>query len=198
MSVEDANRAPREVSRPTKRERTRSLLLDVALDLFVTHGFESTTMAAIADKAGVVRQTVLNHYPRKEAFVVAWGQRRRDQLDVFTADTGESPIAALDRIYDELATINEAERELTAALHPIYELVVGERPVPAAVSTTLRRAHAAGLLDAHTSPEMAAEVLTAIYFDTLSRWLRHPHVRLAPELHARIHLATHGILHHDT
>ena len=70
----------------TKRERTRAAILDVALELFATRGYEQTSMADIADAAGVVRQTVLNHFPRKDDLVAAWGERRRATLDAI--DTG--------------------------------------------------------------------------------------------------------------
>ncbi len=50
---------------PSKRERTRARLQQVALDLFEREGFEATTVAEIAEAAGVTPMTFFRHFPNK-------------------------------------------------------------------------------------------------------------------------------------
>ena len=49
--------------RETNAERTRQLIVDVAVDLFIEHGYD-TTMEQIAEQAGVGSST-LYRFPRR-------------------------------------------------------------------------------------------------------------------------------------
>lgn len=51
----------------SKADRTRDRLQRIALDLFLTHGFEQTTVAQIADAAGVSQMTFFRHFATKDA-----------------------------------------------------------------------------------------------------------------------------------
>lgn len=53
--------------RETKKEQTRSALSDAALDLVTRHGYEATTVDAIAGAAGVSVRTFHNYFPGKAA-----------------------------------------------------------------------------------------------------------------------------------
>ncbi|ADD43325.1 TetR/AcrR family transcriptional regulator [Stackebrandtia nassauensis] len=53
-----------------KRERTRLRLQECAMDAFERDGFEATTVARIAEAAGVTPMTFFRHFPTKEAAVV--------------------------------------------------------------------------------------------------------------------------------
>jgi len=55
-----------------KRQRTRDRIVDVAITLFRERGFDATTMEQVAAAAEVVRGTLYNHFPVKEAIVVHW------------------------------------------------------------------------------------------------------------------------------
>src|SRR5262245_60444053 len=104
--------------REANRERMRARLLDAALELFAGRGYEATTITDIAEQADVARQTVLNHYPHKRDFVLAWGASRRDRLaEQAGAHPQESARARLHRFFAAFARMNEDERELTRALH---------------------------------------------------------------------------------
>ncbi|MEV5649705.1 TetR/AcrR family transcriptional regulator [Nocardia sp. NPDC052254] len=59
-----ANTAPG--LRETKKQQTRQEISDTATRLFIERGFESTTIAEIADAARVAKKTVTNYFPRKE------------------------------------------------------------------------------------------------------------------------------------
>lgn len=162
--------------RAAKRDQMRLRLLAAALDLFAGQGYEATTIDQIANHADVARQTVLNHYPHKRDFLSAWGQRRRDQLlDMADSAGPDEPASGqLHRYYAALARMNEEERQLTRMLHlslPHDDVLTHQRPVPEAVLSAIRRGQYRDEFNPSLDPSIVAEVLTAVYFDTLSRWL---------------------------
>lgn len=56
--------------RARKRERTRTAIQEAALRLFLDKGFEETTVAQIAEAAGVSHMTVFRYFPAKEDLVL--------------------------------------------------------------------------------------------------------------------------------
>jgi AcrR family transcriptional regulator len=55
----------------TKAERTRDALMRAALELFDERGYDSTTAAAIAERAGVTEMTFFRHFPSKDSVLIA-------------------------------------------------------------------------------------------------------------------------------
>ena len=162
--------------RAAQRERMRARLLDAALRLFAEQGYEATTIDQIAREADVARQTVLNHYPHKRDFPIAWGAQRRERLRRLgeRADPDEPARDRLHRYFAELAAMNEPERELTRVLRAGLrhdDVAAEHRPVPEAVVAAVRSGRDSGEFADTPAPEVVAEVITAVYSDTLSRWL---------------------------
>ncbi|MGW2339418.1 TetR/AcrR family transcriptional regulator [Streptomyces sp. NPDC001661] len=89
--------------RETKKQETRQLISDHATRLFLSQGFERTTIAEIAGAARVAKKTVTNYFPRKEDLAL-------DHQDAFVGSlartvaarqAGESALAALRRAFAE-------------------------------------------------------------------------------------------------
>jgi AcrR family transcriptional regulator len=59
----------------SKSEQTHLKILDAALELFRTEGFESATMRDIAHKAGVATGAAYYYYPSKDAIVMHFYER---------------------------------------------------------------------------------------------------------------------------
>lgn len=78
----------------TKAERTRAALLRAALELFDERGYDATTAAAIAERAGVTEMTFFRYFPSKDSVLIA------DPYDPLIAEAiirqpeGASPVAA--------------------------------------------------------------------------------------------------------
>jgi AcrR family transcriptional regulator len=57
--------------RVRKRQQTRQRIADAGLRLFLKHGFEATTLDAIAEAAGIARRTFFHYFDSKEALLYA-------------------------------------------------------------------------------------------------------------------------------
>ena len=69
------------MARATRKAKvTGTKILDTALDLFQTRGFDNTTMRDIAAKAAVANGAAYYYYPSKDAIVMACYQRTFDEL----------------------------------------------------------------------------------------------------------------------
>jgi AcrR family transcriptional regulator len=63
------------VEKGAKGERTRSLILETALEMFGERGYEETTMRAIAEEAGVALGNTYYHFRSKEHLIQAYYER---------------------------------------------------------------------------------------------------------------------------
>jgi AcrR family transcriptional regulator len=57
--------------KPTKRERTRALLIATALELLDERDWDDVTVEEIAEEAGMVKTTVFNHFGTKADLLLA-------------------------------------------------------------------------------------------------------------------------------
>lgn len=90
--------------------RTRTRILDAALDLFEAGGYDATTTAQVAEAAGVTQMTFFRHFPTKASVLVS------DPFDPLIAESvGAQPcdLPALERtrrgMLAALATIDMVE-----------------------------------------------------------------------------------------
>ncbi|SRR6266478_2115394 len=84
----------RRISKRERAEQTRARIVGAAYRLFTQHGYEATTMQAVADEAGVAVQTVYFTFHTKAALVMAievrvvggedqeWREQRQRELVV--------------------------------------------------------------------------------------------------------------------
>jgi AcrR family transcriptional regulator len=110
---------------PGARER----LVVAAVDLFTEQGYDATTVAQIAERAGVTKSTFFRHFPDKRDVLVA-GQETLSRLlaeGIADAPTGASPLeavaAGLERAADAMGPLNrELGPRLKAAIAASTEL----------------------------------------------------------------------------
>lgn len=81
------------VSKPKARRMPRAKreqqLLNVALQLFIEHGYQGTSMEDIASAAGVTRPIVYNHFGSKDGIYLACLRRARESLDQHIVDAAK-------------------------------------------------------------------------------------------------------------
>ena len=82
--------APKPKATP-KAQATGGKILDVALGLFRTKGFDDTTMRDIAAKAGVATGAAYYYYPSKDAIVMAFYQRTFDEMQAKIGKVLDAP-----------------------------------------------------------------------------------------------------------
>jgi AcrR family transcriptional regulator len=103
--------------RERKKQRTREAIADAAITMFLEHGFDQVSCAAVAARAEVSKPTLFKHFPTKEDLVVHRIADHEDELarTVRERQAGESPLAALRRQYlaglaarDAITGLNDA------------------------------------------------------------------------------------------
>lgn len=101
--------------RPTLEQATAldHAIREGALSMFLEHGYEGTSMNAIAAAAGTTKPTLYTRFPSKEAVflsVLGWAVQRKDW------PVPEPPMPDFDNLEEALTTI--AQTALNRALNP--------------------------------------------------------------------------------
>jgi AcrR family transcriptional regulator len=118
-----------------KERSTPDAVLDAAIDLFIESGFETTSMDAIALKAGVAKGTLYYHFKSKEGIVEAIVERfvvgAEKAFTVIVEDRNRDPS-------EKLRAIIEKETELDSVsfskLHKMKYIDIHLRTMRARVS----------------------------------------------------------------
>ena len=87
--------------RERRKQETRQAISDIATQMFADRGFDTVTIAEVAEAAGVAKMTVTNYFPRKEDLVFDRAEAViRHLANVIAARApGESMLAAIRRDY---------------------------------------------------------------------------------------------------
>jgi AcrR family transcriptional regulator len=90
--------------RERKKRETRETIARTAMDLFGVRGYDSVTVADVAQAAGVSEKTVFNYFPAKEDLVLGRGEARRQALihAIRTRPPGASLVEPFRRQTEEL------------------------------------------------------------------------------------------------
>lgn len=145
---------------PGARER----LVVAAVDLFTDQGYDATTVAQIAERAGVTKSTFFRHFSDKRELLVA-GQDTLSRLlaeGISEADAGIDPLGAV------AAGLERA----SAAMGPVNRDLGPRLAAAVAASTELQER------DALKHVGMAAAMTTAL----VARGVPEPTAHLAGEL----------------
>jgi AcrR family transcriptional regulator len=95
-----------------RRER-RVQLLDSALEVFVAQGYHAAAMDDIAERAGVSKPVLYQHFPGK--------------LDLYLALLDAACDQVLDNCREALASTHDNKTRVAAAMAAFYSYVAGER-----------------------------------------------------------------------
>lgn len=156
---------------------TRDLLYEAAAALFVERGYEDTTMADIAERAGTSRRTAFNHFPSKGDIPMLWTRRMADRAVEVITDSADDEAPERVRAYFRLISrLVAAEPELsrqmmlgwTAAIGPIRY----ESQLLADLTPLLRDGQKRGEVDPGVDVAEAARTLSDVYMGVIFRWVR--------------------------
>jgi len=167
----------------SRGEESKAAILTAARKLFATRGYRGTSLAAIAEAAGLSQPGLLHHYRSKNALLLAV-LASRDSADSSISSPG--PDAPRIGIIDGLATLvahNESDRqvvalfsmllgEAVAADHPAHEYFVRRYDeVRACLTQNLRDAQEQHALAPGIDTEALANVLIAVLDGLQFQWL---------------------------
>jgi AcrR family transcriptional regulator len=157
---------PRARGRP-RRAETRAEIVHATIALLAERGFRATTMDAIADRAGVGKNTIYRRWCSKEELIA-------DAVDELTAiplqpSEADTYAALLDRVRDVVGVfadpvvgrilpdlLGELQRNRTFAVAFSDRIV---RPRRAAVNALIQRARAEGALRDTADADVVADLL---------------------------------------
>ena len=94
------------------RKERRAQLLESALEVFVAHGFHSAAMDDIAERAGVSKPVLYQHFPGK--------------LDLYLALLDRSCDAIIDNCRRALDSTQDNKLRVTAAMQAFYDYMAGD------------------------------------------------------------------------
>ena len=179
---------------------SRGRLHQAAFALYAERGFENTTVAAIAERAGLTERTFFRHFADKREVLFASSGALQEALVSAVADAPDAlaPIdaaaAGLEAAAAQLPDREQArQRQAIIAANP--ELQERELIKFASLSAALADAlRARGVADPAAS--LTAEVAMAVFRIAFERWIDDANERDLPELIreslAQLHAVTAG------
>ena len=94
------------------RHERRRQLLDAALEVFVHHGYHAAAMDEIAERAGVSKPVLYQHFPGK--------------LELYLALLDQSVDNLLETVRDALGSTTDNKQRVAATFGAYFEFVVGK------------------------------------------------------------------------
>lgn len=193
-----ASRSPGKIGETTVSQQdaaaaaptTRETLYNAAADLFVERGYEDTTMADIADRAGTARRTAFNHFPNKGDIPMLWARRMADRaVEVFAAHTGERTPERIYAYFQHISQLVELNPELSRQMLLGWVAAGGpiryESQFLADLTPVLESGQLHGEIDASVDIATAARALSDMYTGVVFRWVREqgspPHLQAAAD-----------------
>ncbi len=180
MSVpDDAVRPPGVGRRERKKHETRERIFESAVALFAAHGYDSTTMEAIGERADVSRATVFNYFARKEDIVFEWFGRLRAEFASTLAEDDQHAVGSTTRIrraFRLLADLYEDDPAVGRAMVRAWQraggpLLADQSTAPKLVADTVRAGQRAGDIPRGLDPDRVALILFDSYLGVLYRWV---------------------------
>jgi AcrR family transcriptional regulator len=140
--------------RAAAAEATRERILAAAAEAFLESWYDDVTIAAVAKRAGVSGQTVINHFGSKEQLAAAAHRRIGEQIEGLRYTPAPGDVRALVE-----ATVDDYERTGDA----VIRMLALEEKVPALqpLLELGRQSHRRWVESMFRAPELLAELMVA-------------------------------------
>ena len=168
-------------------------LREAAMALYAERGYDGTTVAEIADRAGVTARTFFRHFADKREVLFAGSEMLEQHMVAALAAAPEdaSPMEAITsavlasaEFFDDIR--RDYSRRRAAVITSTPELLERELIKMASLTTALNQ----GLLERGVAPEvaaLAAETGVAVFRVSFERWISAPDdVPIADLIHASL------------
>jgi AcrR family transcriptional regulator len=165
--------------RERKKLETRERIFESGVALFAAHGYDSTTMEQIGERADVSRATVFNYFARKEDIVFEWFGRLRVEFATALAEDDQHTVdttSRLRRAFGVLADLYEDDPATGRAMVRAWQraggpLLADESDAPQFLADSVRAGQRAGDIPRGVDPDRAALILFDAYLGVLYRWV---------------------------
>ena len=171
----------------------RGRLEQAALELYGEHGFEQTTVAEIAKRAGLTERTFFRHFADKREVLFAGSSSLRDILvnAVSEAPTSTTPIDAIIGALEAAGTLMQERRDHSqqrqAVINANPELQERELVKLATLASAIAEALTQRGVPALTA-SVTAEAGIAVFKVAFEAWISGPGEKSLPE-HIRMSFA---------
>jgi AcrR family transcriptional regulator len=157
-------------------------LRQAAMDLYVERGYEQTTVADIAQRAGLTARTFFRYFADKREVLFDGSAALQDQLvdAVEQAPQSATPMQAIAAALDAAAAVLGGRHDLSRQRHAVIAANAELRERELIKMATLSAALADGLRTRGvTDPEasLAAEAGIAVFRVAFDRWISEPEDR---------------------
>jgi AcrR family transcriptional regulator len=172
---------------PRNGEDARRRLLQAALELFAENGFDHTTAAQIAARAGVTERTFFRHFPDKREILFGGEAVFGTALSnaITQAPPELSPIDTLRRAFASVTDMIEQNRRFSEPRRHIIAATPALREREVAKHAALTRAMAEALQKRGVEARragLAAHAGVAVMSYAIDAWFADPSVRLVDHL----------------
>ena len=180
MSTSDHAMSPTSAGRRERKKlETRERIFESAVARFAAHGYDSTTIEQIGERADVSRATVFNYFARKEDIVFEWFGRLRVEFAAALAEDDQHTVdstSRLRRAFRALADGYEADPATGRAMVRAWQraggpLLADESDALQLVANAVRAGQRDGDIPSGVDPDRAALILFDAYLGGLYRWV---------------------------
>ena len=170
-------------------DEVRVRLQRAALELFRGRGYDRTTAAEIAARAGVTERTFFRHFPDKREVLFDGEARLRAALTAAVADApaGLGPLDTLFRAFRAVQPMLEGNRSYAKPRHEVIAVTPALSERELAKTAALADALAAALSArgvAEVQAVLAARISMAAFVQAVVSWLDDPGSGLGERLDA--------------
>jgi len=155
---------------------SRGRLLEAAFALFSEHGYDATTVAEIAERAGLTERTFYRHFADKRE-VLFWGAGLLQEGVVAAVEAAPADASAIDAVAAGLAAAAERLQEGRAFARQRQAIIVTSAELRereliklASLSVAIAGALSARGVDA-ASATLSGEVAVAVFKIAFGRWI---------------------------
>jgi AcrR family transcriptional regulator len=201
LSTDGTIESPPLGRRERKKLQTRERLVECAVGLFASQGYDATTIEDIGECADVSRATVFNYFPRKEDIVSEVFARRRAEIAVLVAEANEQisdtqgrlrhVLRGRARLYENDPAIGRAS--VRAWLRAGGPLMPDASDTAALFADLIRTGQDQGDIPTDLDATRAGLVILDTYLGVLYRWVADDDYAFEKNLIAALDLILTGI-----
>ena len=167
-----------------KKAKTRGLIFETAMELFLKQGYDDTTIEQIVAKADVAKGTFFNHFPTKDAILSELGRQRVEMAEVLlqkefsVLNSAQEKITCLLEVFGQ---VNEENKEVTELVlrHTFIQMSSefeqekqNQRQFKSFIEGLVTEGQMQGEFVNSVEPRHVAEIIAGMYFFTLYHWVQ--------------------------